>query len=688
MPDPSRVIRVGNPLGSWGVLGAGEYRGFQPSRLNTESDEFGPSRATFDVTATGGIAIINRADILPFTLVEIEQSDVVIFAGRVARASSAGGVFSVQCDAYQAHADDDPFDKVFVHADLTQWVDQRSLLSANLTNFNASGTVTTGGQLGIGWAKDAQVAAGSWVGVTLDLGPDNLAASASIAFAIAGNAGGACTIYCRTHNDPSAAVTVGELTGFSGNFLTAYAGGYGSAAGTFSAPGRYVSFFLYSAGAQTFTADVGVALQTALIFTSDAYRSSYSSGLTGDVLARAALARCPLLSQDTSLITTGAQAIPSYQTGGAVAPRQVLQAAAVWDDYQVKIGGERQNQLVMRAKPAAPLYEVGAWPGSEFDDAGLDGSDVVNKVVLEAQAGDGSLLRVYRTAASLGNLPSGIIVPNGDVEAGTTGGWATSSRPGSFLAVSTPADTGSYAMFYYTGSDPYVGFYTPNTSGLTPGRPYRMTIRIYQNASTTAAGVIGWIRVVNGTTNAELGRAQLLGPLSASYTTYGVDFVADATGTALLNVEWTLASGVNAYACGMDNVTLWTGPVTLIDRLGFAKSKVLQVSNVATEAILKVLGDIYLRNHLTSNFQGKLTVTPGGVRRVVGGRPVHPSLLLREVGERVRFQNRTDPDTGADGRDGIIAGVAYDDDTETAVVEINSRSSAFQNLLQRFGALS
>jgi hypothetical protein len=81
-------------------------------------------------------------------------------------------------------------------------------------------------------------------------------------------------------------------------------------------------------------------------------------------------------------------------------------------------------------------------------------------------------------------------------------------------------------------------------------------------------------------------------------------------------------------------------------------------------------------------------VLPGGLRTIGISTGVHPSKLLTDTGELIRFSDRVDPDTGALGRDGRIASVSYDHSTETATVAIDNERRNFEAMLARLSALS
>ena len=78
----------------------------------------------------------------------------------------------------------------------------------------------------------------------------------------------------------------------------------------------------------------------------------------------------------------------------------------------------------------------------------------------------------------------------------------------------------------------------------------------------------------------------------------------------------------------------------------------------------------------------------GAIRYVLGGQGVHPSELLTNTGELIRFAHLIDPDTGGIGRDGRIASVSYDDDKQEATVQIENDEANFDVFVTRWASLS
>ena len=127
---------------------------------------------------------------------------------------------------------------------------------------------------------------------------------------------------------------------------------------------------------------------------------------------------------------------------------------------------------------------------------------------------------------------------------------------------------------------------------------------------------------------------------------------------------------------------------TIVNKRGFNRTKILSIGGALTTAAANQLGDVYLAAHRLQPFKGDITIHgQGGVRRVLGGADVHPSELLLGARGLIRLTDKIDPDTGGLGRDGVIASVTYDDDTETAQVSLDSQRDNLEALIARFAAV-
>lgn len=125
---------------------------------------------------------------------------------------------------------------------------------------------------------------------------------------------------------------------------------------------------------------------------------------------------------------------------------------------------------------------------------------------------------------------------------------------------------------------------------------------------------------------------------------------------------------------------------TLADRNGVTRTRVLPIRSAMTQAVADRFADLWLDEHRTAPFAGKLSAT-NGIRRFLGGGSVPAHEMLLMAGERINFAHRLDPDTGAWGRVGTIAGVRYREADESVEIDIDDRRDHFEKILGRYGIL-
>ena len=66
----------------------------------------------------------------------------------------------------------------------------------------------------------------------------------------------------------------------------------------------------------------------------------------------------------------------------------MIDAANAVQDFRVEIDANRRP--VFEPKPSTPKIEIGAWPGSEFEDASANsGDEIYNRIIVEGTGPDG-----------------------------------------------------------------------------------------------------------------------------------------------------------------------------------------------------------------------------------------------------------------------------------------------------------
>lgn len=154
------------------------------------------------------------------------------------------------------------------------------------------------------------------------------------------------------------------------------------------------------------------------------------------------------------------------------------------------------------------------------------------------------------------------------------------------------------------------------------------------------------------------------------------DAAGDATETVYdqVWVTWTAPDGT---ACRI----LRTGGAELD---GFHRTHELQVQSTlpADGIAAAALGDAWLADKARAPFKGTGTVT-GPLEDVHSGASVQPERLLLMTGEMLRFDDRTDPYTGATARDARMTAVTYTPASDTAVVTLDNTRGDYDALAAR-----
>lgn len=439
-------------------------------------------------------------------------------------------------------------------------------------------------------------------------------------------------------------------------------------------------------------------------FGSDTYSAKYGAGINAigdiidgqvstlkasDAIADAITEGAPRLGQQITATTT---ALQDFKSDGYKTPREVIEAANAYHGWIARVGGAANAaantyaDLIYKAAPTQPRFELGAWSGYDFtDQAATTTDDIYTRVIVEATGPDGNLLRVARTAAQLANA------------AGNTSSTLTSAQRDTLLVRPVPTDTALAA----TSASAKGGASVGATGTFRAGVTYRITGRVSCNGSV-ATVTIG----SGGTVSAQL----LSGQSGATLTTTGNAFQLTGTSGFLtapleFNANWTPqtdqtwdgASGFvsvsssgsgGSDSSGLDQLTLTAYGTNLAERRGLRRTYILSAPGTQTTATLNSIGDAWLYQRLRAQFRGSVSATgTAAIRQVTTGDPVHPSRLLLEAGELVRLTDRLDPDTGQLGRDARITAVTYDHDGQRITLELDNRRDNLQTFLNRLAVV-
>ena len=678
-------VRLQSLDGVWEVCGSDHARGIIPENVELRSDQWGSSRATFDLRRNPKEF---WPDIGAFTPVEIEVGGTIVWSGRVSETpirDSTDSVVSVQCEGWQAHLDDDLYERKYVHTNLTEWRDVRSDALCDLTTYLACGQiVSTDGAIVASWASGVPVGAFARSGVGLDLGPNNTASRIIIDYQFSNGSGSALQYVSVLSSNNG----LGSLTAVS----TVY-NAIPSASGTISAnvsSARYVWIGLYnSAGAFTPSGDLFFRVNNVQVFASTAYESGNASILKSDVVVKDALASATsLLSTDRTKIDAGTFSIPEFTTSEPRTPRQVWEAVDAFEDRYKKITVDKVP--VYKAKPLTPEVEIGAWSGVEFDDSSANsGDEIYSRVIVTGQQPNGTDLRVPRTQSQqTGVLSQPVLNPgfSNPTFATNTTGWTVTNSTITRDTVTYDTSPASGRWDNTGASDALLGTATLTASvtdtflaGKTYTLSFRMRVSAVANiniAFTAGATVIG-----AGT----LPITQVATWITVQFTWTPKETVTGGVTLTFSEPRTTLAAGVYAW---FDSVSIFTAIPTVVDRRGFSRSKQLDTSFALTAVAAAQIGDKWLLSHKTTPFKGKAKITGNdAIRDITSGRPVAPEQMLLRTGELIRFSDRIDPDTGAQGRDGKIVEASYKVDDNSVELTIDSSRAGFEALLNRLGVV-
>ncbi len=382
--------------GAWEKVGAGDARGIVPEGIVASANEAGPDTASFTLKRRSSVP---WPDLTAFNQCEISIGGVKVWGGRVWEAPLSdrrdGSSIAVQARGWQHHLDDDLVRRLYVHADMTGYRDQRSFPAALLTSHLAGPQVQVGsGVITLIFPKGYTVVNNEQVCATFDAGAA-LIKRAVITWERVGISDADDTVRSRGSTAESAATAGDDSTAV----LT---GASGTISHTFGAARRYHHIMVYRNGAGgTFGADQGARITSIQLFGETAYESGSVSILKADqviedVLASGAL---PLLDSSTAGIIAGVFSIPDLDPGGYQTPRRIMDAANAYEGNL--LGVDLAGRLFFRERPSAPEVEVGHWSGSDFEDASTNSAEgLYNRVIVRGQTADGTPVEEIRTATS------------------------------------------------------------------------------------------------------------------------------------------------------------------------------------------------------------------------------------------------------------------------------------------------
>ncbi len=348
------------------------------------------------------------------------------------------------------------------------------------------------------------------------------------------------------------------------------------------------------------------------------------------------------------------------------------------------------KRMVFEPRPSVPRVEIGAWPGSTFDDASAnDGEAIYNRVLIEGAGADGSPLTVERFAVQSGGASSVIGDPapdNPSFDASATGWAATGGGSIARTTVAGEFDTALGAGKWNVGATSAAHTLTATFTGtFRAGATYALTVASQANAAGAGFALFHDFGVagVDETTNV-IDAPPGTGGFFNANTIYWAPRE-NRTGVTL-RLRWphNEFGDLPTALLYVDSLVLRSSHATLVDRRGFMRSHTLPVKSSLTTSLGAKIGDVWLDAHKTTPLKGAVKISGDrACRDITTGASIPPERLLLMTGELLRLSHRVDPDTGGQGRDGRMAQVDYSPASNEAMVAMDSRRTSHEALLER-----
>lgn len=680
---PQAVVQLQALDGTWENCGVDRVNGIAPENLRADADAWGSKGCTFDLRRDPSAV---WPDISAFTPVKVIVDGSTVWEGRVSETPSRDGaeqVMAVACEGWQAHLDDDLADAFWVHARLGDWVDAKSMIGVTLAGTHRwiAGASVSGGL--ITFPRGMPFVTGSnAAGILLDLGPSRTFTDISVDWESSNN-NGAITAVAAGTNDSMLMIGTDAFT------FTLASGASGTTSGTVGASRYAVIYCKFSAGTSTITDECWLRVKAVRVFSSGSYRSGSTSVLKASTVISDALDKTtPLLSTDRSGITATSFSIPEFAPPEPRTPREMWSAVNAYHGWLSKIDIGRRP--VFQAQPSRPKYEVGDWSAVEVQDSSQNsGQDIYNRVIVTGRDPVGQPVSASRLAGQItGAAVTRIGVPtlanpSFDVD---TSSWTPTGTSFVLTRDTTTYDSSPAGLLgsrNLSAGNTLDWTISANWTGtFVKDRAYVLTFWggwSVPAVKLTIGGQEIWARTYDQDAGANLARS--------------VSWVPTQT---LTNPTMTFGGTVPSQSylqlvrVWLDSFVMSQAEATLPDRRRFRRTKQLAVnSTLPTDGVAAAqIGDSWLSAHSTTPFRGQITLTgPNALRNRLSGQPVPLAELLTNTGELIYFADRPDPDTGAAGRNGRIAGVSYDPAADAATVTLDNTRNDLDFLLSRLAVV-
>lgn len=679
----SVIVRAQELGGRWVTLGSESARGIVVEDLTADADEWGSRSCSFKLRRRIDVP---WPDIGAYAPLEIEDQGLPIWSGRVKgtpTSDESDRLITVNGEGWQYHLDDDALRKLYVDSKLSNWFDSRTKLTAVLGTggFTVGGTAQSdqGGALLFGFPKGYVAAVNDVAGFEYDAGEGSLINDVSFTLVSSNNNGGNVIFRCYYSTDNITYTLI--LSRFLDSTVPPFVGPGPinfDLTGTIPAPGaRYLAVQVQCLAAFTLPADAYVQMQSCNVYASDAYSTSGFSVLKASDVVQDALANGTLLlSRSTSKITTTAFNIPDFAPTTPVTPRELMSSVNAYHDYRIRVGPDKL--LEFGPKPSAPLIMVDE--RASFDEASSGDASEIYSDALVSYTDPAGKQQIMRRSQPASNFLVSAIQPTNPSFATNASNWGGFSVSRDTVVFDTTPASLKMATASFGLASAQTSAWTG--SAFVPGSVYQLAFSVrtdYAGGATFSASMTDANGVVVG--SASVFAAQ------NTWTPVTMPFTPQTNGTPFFTL---LASGAPTTAFAwIDSLVIYEASVTIVDRRGFRRTKVLDTNMALSGVAAQQIADTLLASKKTTPLKGKLAVGGyGTARNAKNGQSMTPSELLLNTGELVRLMHLVDPDTGALCREGRIVSVSWDAVQDAATVEIDSQSQNFEAMISRLAVVT
>jgi hypothetical protein len=693
MPKPF-TVRFLALDGFWEVPGVDRDLGVWADDLITEGDRWGASKATFTLYRD---PFYVWPDLRAFNKVEIE-TDTRCFSGQISGTPARSGddrQIAVQIRGSQFHLDDDQYERIYVHNKLPDYRDARSFLGQNLiapNGYIAAGNVqASDGVLLLGFPNGASLVNFVKAGAILDLGV-SAGKRVVITWDSSNNDGtnSRLDVYGYDAEDTSGAPGVTADSASVQVLNNAAASGTSSV--TFNTARRYILIACENNGTalRALAADIWFRIKTIQVFADTTYESGNASNLKAPVVIKDALASATvLLSSDVSQIdpaNTVTTNLPALAPDEPKTPREIWEIVNAYHDYRSQI--DVFDRPVFLPKPSAPIFEVGDWwpVDGQADDG--DAENVYNRAIAVGRTPDGTPLRANRATGDTDSARRRALTspapnnPSFDINTtswSVTGGGAAGTLTRDTTTFDSTPASGKWSSAGRGGNDAINETFAGST--FKAGTRYILTFAAKASVSTAAT-----LRFYDPT-QPGVSINQVAVTIGTGFAGFEIAWTPPVDSLAA-NVQFSMLAGGSAADIWVDSLRVMVPTPTLVDRQGFRRTMRLPISTPLPKDLVLAnqLDDVWLADHKTIPFKGDYTVYEGAVRTVLTGETVPLELLPIRTMELLRFNDRQDPDTGGQGRDGRIVAAKWIHKEDRAEVTIDNSRSNYATLTTRLDA--